>query len=513
MATVMKTSRDVRGIGLRIPRAGRAGEGRRPDPVRRRPPAAVACSHARLLRSPHAHARIKRIDTSKAKALKGVRAILTAADIPDAGARRQDPRPRDHGDRPGGLRRAAGRGGGGRRAGDRRRGARPDRGRVRGAAGRDRPDQVDAARTRRASPTRAPRPTPARRWPTPASRRPRARRRRPRRTSPRRRSWGAATWRRRSPRRTSSWRRRTTSRWSTRATSRRTARVADYDRTTGQLTVWASTQGSFNTRSEIADVLHIPEYQIKVIPLECGGGFGAKIRALVEPITVLLSKATGRPVKYIMTRREELEAGMPAPSVTIKLKTGVKQDGTPLALEGETIIEAGAYSGAVLTMSGVFLAACLPVADLPGNRLRGADPQAEHRGVPRPDGPADGVRDRLPHGPDRAGARAGPGRVQARSHLPAGRRPDGARPALGRSNGARECLEALMEHPLWKSRERVEGQRRQERRRPARDRPGGGRLGAGHPADERLDPAEPGRHADGADRARSTSPAPTRAWR
>ena len=90
--------------------------------------------------------------------------------------------------------------------------------------------------------------------------------------------------------------------------------------------------------------------------MECGGGFGAKIRALTEPITVLLSKATGRPVKYIMTRREELEAGMPAPSVTIKLKTGVKKDGTPLALEAETVIEAGAYSGAVLTMSGVFLA-------------------------------------------------------------------------------------------------------------------------------------------------------------
>ena len=132
--------------------------------------------------------------------------------------------------------------------------------------------------------------------------------------------------------------------------------VADYNRATGQVTVWATTQGSFNTRSEIADILEIPESTIKVIPLECGGGFGAKIRALVEPITVLLSKATGRPVKYIMTRREELEAGMPAPSVTIKLKTGVKKDGTPLALEGETVIEAGAYSGAVLTMSGVFLA-------------------------------------------------------------------------------------------------------------------------------------------------------------
>ena len=55
----------------------------------------------------------------------------------------------------------------------------------------------------------------------------------------------------------------------------------------GKITVWASTQGAFNTRAEIADVLQIPEETIKVVPLECGGGFGAKIRALTEPITVL----------------------------------------------------------------------------------------------------------------------------------------------------------------------------------------------------------------------------------
>jgi len=47
--------------------------------------------------------------------------------------------------------------------------------------------------------------------------------------------------------------------------------------------------------------------------MECGGGFGGKIRALLEPLAVLLSKATGRPVSLIMSRREELIAGMPAP--------------------------------------------------------------------------------------------------------------------------------------------------------------------------------------------------------
>src|SRR5437867_1198867 len=120
--------------------------------------------------------------------------------------------------------------------------------------------------------------------------------------------------------------------------------LAQWD-SSGNLTLWASTQGSFNTRSEVADVLELPENRIKVIPMECGGGFGGKIRALCEPITAVLARATGRPVRYVMTRREELEAGMPAPQVIIKLKTGVKRDGTLMALEAESVIESGAYSG------------------------------------------------------------------------------------------------------------------------------------------------------------------------
>jgi CO/xanthine dehydrogenase Mo-binding subunit len=130
--------------------------------------------------------------------------------------------------------------------------------------------------------------------------------------------------------------------------------LAQWD-TTGLLTLWASTQGSFNTRSEVADVLGIPENRVRVIPIECGGGFGGKIRALCEPITALLARATGRPVRYVMTRREELQAGMPAPQVIIRLKTGVKRDGALMALEAETILDTGAFSGTVLAVSAVFL--------------------------------------------------------------------------------------------------------------------------------------------------------------
>jgi CO/xanthine dehydrogenase Mo-binding subunit len=146
--------------------------------------------------------------------------------------------------------------------------------------------------------------------------------------------------------------------------------LAEWD-ASGNLTLWASTQGSFNTRSEVADVLGIEENRIKVIPVECGGGFGGKIRALCEPITALLAWATGRPVRYVMTRREELEAGMPAPQVIIRLKTGARRDGTLTALEAETVLESGAFSGTVLAVSAVFLGSLYrwPAFDIKGSEV------------------------------------------------------------------------------------------------------------------------------------------------
>src|SRR5215471_17472511 len=146
--------------------------------------------------------------------------------------------------------------------------------------------------------------------------------------------------------------------------------LAEWDRT-GSLTLWASTQGSFNTRSEVADVLEIPENRIKVIPVECGGGFGGKIRALCEPVTAELARMTGRAVRYVMTRREELQAGMPAPQVIIRLKTGVKRDGTLMALEAETVLESGAFSGTVLAVSAVFLGSLYrwPAFDIKGSEV------------------------------------------------------------------------------------------------------------------------------------------------
>jgi len=93
----------------------------------------------------------------------------------------------------------------------------------------------------------------------------------------------------------------------------------------------------------VADVLGIPENSIRVIPVECGGGFGRQDPgALRADHPRCWHRVTKRPVRYVMTRREELQAGMPARQVIIKLKTGVKRDGTLMALDAETVIDSGA---------------------------------------------------------------------------------------------------------------------------------------------------------------------------
>ena len=225
--------------------------------------------------------------------------------------------------------------------------------------------------------------------------------------------------------------------------------LAEWD-TAGNLTLWSSTQGSFNTRSEVADVLGIPENRIRVIPVECGGGFGGKIRALCEPITAVLARITRRPVRYVMTRREELEAGMPAPQVIIRLKTGVKRDGTLMALEGETVLESGAFSGTVLPVSGVFLASLYkwPAFEVRGSEVLTHKPSVAAYRAPVAPQTIFAIDSHM----DRIARELGIDPVEYRQrHLMR----EGDPMANGQpwqSNGAAEVLAKIAEHPLWKKR-------------------------------------------------------------
>lgn len=113
----------------------------------------------------------------------------------------------------------------------------------------------------------------------------------------------------------------------------------------GVITVWCSNQGAFGVRDQVAKILAVPVSKIKVIPLEIGGGFGGKIKAYLEPIAAVLSKKTGHPVKMIMTRTEVLQATGPTSGSWIRVKMGVTKDGKIVAAEGELVYESGAFAG------------------------------------------------------------------------------------------------------------------------------------------------------------------------
>src|SRR5690606_38536164 len=99
----------------------------------------------------------------------------------------------------------------------------------------------------------------------------------------------------------------------------------------GRLQIWTSTQGAFNVRQATATILNMPVSQIKVTPMEIGGGFGGKIPVYLEPVTALLSKKTGRPVQVVMSRQDVFEATGPTPGSHVRVKMGATKDGRIVA--------------------------------------------------------------------------------------------------------------------------------------------------------------------------------------
>ena len=113
----------------------------------------------------------------------------------------------------------------------------------------------------------------------------------------------------------------------------------------GQVTVWTSTQGAFTTRAALAKVLDLPVSKIKVVPMEIGGGFGGKIPIYLEPLAALLSQKTGQPVKMIMSRSEVFESTGPTSGSYMKVKMGANNAGKITAAQASLVFEAGGFPG------------------------------------------------------------------------------------------------------------------------------------------------------------------------
>ena len=119
-----------------------------------------------------------------------------------------------------------------------------------------------------------------------------------------------------------------------------------------RLVIRTSTQVPFHIRRMIAPVLGLPVKRIRVIKPRIGGGFGGKQEMLIEDVAAHLTIATGLPVQYVYTREEEFYASRSRHPMRIRLKTGVKNDGTMTANEMYALSDTGANGAHALTVTG-----------------------------------------------------------------------------------------------------------------------------------------------------------------
>src|SRR3990170_4186958 len=112
----------------------------------------------------------------------------------------------------------------------------------------------------------------------------------------------------------------------------------------GGVTVWSSDKVPFRVRSLIAEIIGLPITRVRVIPSLVGGDFGGKGMIFDEPLCYYLARKSGRPVKMVMSRQEEFLAGSPRHPSIIRLKAGVTKSGELVAWEGNAVFDSGAYA-------------------------------------------------------------------------------------------------------------------------------------------------------------------------
>ena len=217
----------------------------------------------------------------------------------------------------------------------------------------------------------------------------------------------------------------------------------------GRIHVWCSTQGSFAVRDSISDLFGIPVSQIRVTPMEIGGGFGGKIPVYVEPVAALLSKITGAPVRIVMSRKDTFEGSGPTPGSHSKVKVGVKHDGTITAAHAWMAMEAGAYPGSAIGAAAqcVFAAYDLENALIDGYDVVVNKPKTAPYRAPGAPAAAFAMEQVMNEIAGKIGM--DPIELRLKNVAEEGtRRPDGP---VFRRIGCKEVLEAMRDHPHYQS--------------------------------------------------------------
>lgn len=129
----------------------------------------------------------------------------------------------------------------------------------------------------------------------------------------------------------------------------------------GRISVTSSTQVPFHIRRQVAGALEIPQSQVRIVKPRVGGGFGAKQTGCCEVFAAFVAQRTGRPAKVVYTREETLAASNSRHQMVLHVRVGAKKDGTITAIDLHTLSNAGAYGEHGSTTVGLSGAKSLPI--------------------------------------------------------------------------------------------------------------------------------------------------------
>jgi xanthine dehydrogenase molybdenum-binding subunit len=149
----------------------------------------------------------------------------------------------------------------------------------------------------------------------------------------------------------------------------------------GEVTVWSTTQTPHPSRAILGKIFDVPASKIRVLaPPYVGGGFGVRIglSGLAEPIAMGLALLAKRPVKLVYSRKEDFIASDTRHPATITVKLGAKKDGTFNALDLKAIFNTGAYCGFGTELPGVCGAMTLAIYRIPNQRYFGHSVYTNH---------------------------------------------------------------------------------------------------------------------------------------
>ncbi|MCL4800617.1 MAG: xanthine dehydrogenase family protein molybdopterin-binding subunit [Burkholderiales bacterium] len=139
----------------------------------------------------------------------------------------------------------------------------------------------------------------------------------------------------------------------------------------GRVTLWSANQSVFRVQANVCESLGLPMSRLRCLTPRVGAGFGNKMEAHVQPIVVKLALATGRPVRLVLTREEDFEIVRARHPFEVRVRTGVKRDGTFVAREVEVLLDGGAYADDSPGVLGYSLLMARGPYRIPHTRCRG----------------------------------------------------------------------------------------------------------------------------------------------